>query len=105
VLHTLTQTGVFPSILERSQRCYYFRVSGHRCEELIVLNQAVIDAMTEAYLVKRHLETAKQNNEDTHALALELHMAYAKERQAVVVRDRHKQTHGCGGGLMRAAGF
>jgi hypothetical protein len=61
--------------------------------------------MTAAYLVKCHLETAKQNHEDTHAHALALHVALAKERQAVVVRDRHKQTHGCGGGLMQAAGF
>jgi sugar diacid utilization regulator len=76
-----------------------------RCEELRILNQAVIDAMTEAYMVKCHLETAKQNDENTHAHALALHVALAKERQAVVVRNRHKQQHGCGGGLMRAAGF
>jgi len=78
-----------------------------RCEELVALNQAVIDAMTEAYMAKRHLETAKQNNEDTKTHALALHFALAAERQAVVVRDRHKQEHGCGGGgrFMRAAGF
>jgi hypothetical protein len=77
----------------------------HRCAELVTLNQAVIDAMTQAYMVKCRLETAKQNNEDTHAHALALHVALSKEHQAVAVRDRHKQTHGCCGGLVRASGF
>jgi hypothetical protein len=34
--------------------------------------------MTGAYMAKCHLETAKQNNEDTHALALALHVAFRK---------------------------
>jgi hypothetical protein len=51
------ETGNVPSIRE-----YYIWVAD-RCEELVVLNQVVIDAMTEAYMVKCHLETAKQNNE------------------------------------------
>jgi hypothetical protein len=76
-----------------------------RCEELVVLNQAVIDAMTEAYMAKCNLETAKQSNENTHAHALALRVALTKERQAVAALDKHKQEHWCGDGLMmRAAG-
>jgi hypothetical protein len=77
-----------------------------RCEELVVLNQAVIDTLTATYMAKRRLETAVQNNDaNLQAHMAALYTAQSEERQAVVARDKHRQEHWCGGGLALAAGF
>jgi hypothetical protein len=78
-----------------------------RCEELVILNQAVIDAMTEAYMAKRRVENAVQNNDNNlQAHMAALYTAQSQERQAIAALDKHKQEHWCGKVLMmRAAGF
>jgi glycyl-tRNA synthetase beta subunit len=77
-----------------------------RCEELVALNQAVIDTITAAYMAKKRLETAMQNNDvNLQAYMAAVYTAQSEERQAVAARDKHKQQHWCGGQLSRAAGF
>lgn len=78
-----------------------------RCEELVVMNQAVIDTMTGAYMAKRQLEIAMQQGKVTvPALLAALHISQSEERAAVAARDKHRQGHWCGGSrLALAAGF
>ena len=77
-----------------------------RCEELVVLNQAVINTMTAAHMAKVRIEIAMRDNDvNLQAHMAALYIAQSEERRAVAARDKHRQEHWCGSGLARAAGF